>query len=133
MKADWHFYSCETHQAQVRSNLPDDPTPPCQSALPISFPACYQRRRLHVSSFSLPPVSIIVCLCGEPISTLSLQTLNLTMELVEWTLNTIDKIFSTRKLGSGEPAQFERCLPIWIHDNRAFADRAGHRYCVSKN
>ncbi len=78
------------------------------------------------------------------------------MDLINWSLNAIDTIFSTRSLGSGEPtALTERCswlhdgrvgkvayrvfsgsfrgghwryLPIRNHDNRSFADRI--RLCL---
>ncbi len=81
------------------------------------------------------------------------------MDLINWSLNAIDTIFSTRSLGSGEPdcpdgtfALTERVervayrvfsgsfrgghwryLPIRNHDNRSFADRI--RLCpgLSKN
>lgn len=40
------------------------------------------------------------------------------MDLVNQSLNAVDKIFSTRRLGTGKPSCPERTLPGFIHDNR---------------
>ncbi len=65
-----------------------------------------QRRRSH---FSLPVLALIFPACSLVSSHLlrdslctALQTEKI-MDLINWSLNAIDTIFSTRSLGSGEP------------------------------
>ncbi len=65
-----------------------------------------QRRRSH---FSLPVLPYFPCLLSSIVWSIERLSLHCSsnweiMALINWSLNAIDTIFSTRKLGSGEPA-----------------------------
>ncbi len=64
-----------------------------------------QRRRSH---FSLPVLALIFPACSLVSSSIERLSLHCSpnwksMDLINWSLNAIDTIFSTRSLGSGEP------------------------------
>ncbi len=64
-----------------------------------------QRRRSH---FSLPVLPYFPCLLSSIVWSIEKLSLHCSsnweiMDLINWSLNAIDTIFSTRKLGSGEP------------------------------
>ncbi|ROL49798.1 hypothetical protein DPX16_13463 [Anabarilius grahami] len=66
-----------------------------------------QRRRSHFSSLSSPLPSLlcsclVYCLTLRDSLCTALQTSKI-MDLINWSLNAIDTIFSTRSLGSGKP------------------------------
>ncbi len=119
----------------------------------IPFFSGTQRRRSH---FSLPVLPYFPCLLSSIVWSIERLSLHCSsnweiMDLINWSLNAIDTIFSTRSLGSGEPvcpdgtfaagytmdawerwrimclaALFRgghwRYLPIRNHDNRSSAD-----------
>ncbi len=74
-----------------------------------------QRRRSH---FSLPVLPYFPCLLSSIVWSIERLSLHCSsnweiMDLINWSLNAIDTIFSTRKW---------RYLPIRNHDNRSSAD-----------
>ncbi len=79
-----------------------------------------QRRRSH---FSLPVLPYFPCLLSSIVWSIERLSLHCSsnweiMDLINWSLNAIDTIFSTRSLGSGEPVCPDETFLSWLYDGR---------------